>query len=136
MSGACADVLAARHITAEDVDLVVPHQANLRIIEAVAKRAGVPLEKVFVNVHRYGNMSAGTVPVALVEALEEGRVKPGSTLLLPAFGAGLTWCAHLVKWGERVTPKGTTDVELPPCDKTALEMVQEFQRRKTAHRVA
>jgi 3-oxoacyl-[acyl-carrier-protein] synthase-3 len=76
------------------------------------------------------------VPVALVEALEEGRVKPGSTLLLPAFGAGLTWCAHLVKWGERVTPKGTTDVELPPCDKTALEMVQEFQRRKTAHRVA
>jgi 3-oxoacyl-[acyl-carrier-protein] synthase-3 len=136
MSGACADVLAARHITAEDVDLVVPHQANLRIIEAVAKRAGVPLEKVFVNVHRYGNMSAGTVPVALVEALEEGRVKPGSTLLLPAFGAGLTWCAHLVKWGERVTPKGTTDVELPPCDKTALEMVQEFQRRKAAHRVA
>jgi len=58
---------------------------------------------VFVNVHRYGNMSAGTVPVALVEALEEGRVKPNSLLLMPAFGGGLTWCAHLVRWGDRVT---------------------------------
>ena len=106
MAGACADVLAAQGYKADDIDLVVPHQANLRIIEAVAKRAGVPMERVFVNVHRYGNMSAATVPVALVEALEEGRVKPGSLLLLPAFGAGLTWCAHLVRWGERVTPQG------------------------------
>jgi 3-oxoacyl-[acyl-carrier-protein] synthase-3 len=75
-------------------------------------------------------MSAGTVPVALVEALEEGRVEPNSLLLLPAFGAGLTWCAHLVRWGDRVTPKGTTDVDLPPCDKTALELVQDYIRRK------
>jgi 3-oxoacyl-[acyl-carrier-protein] synthase III len=132
MSGACADVLKSRHLTPDDIDLVVPHQANLRIIEAVAKRAGVPMERVFVNVHRYGNMSAATVPVALVEALEEGRVKPNSLLLLPAFGAGLTWCAHLVRWGDRVTPKGTSDVELPPCDTTALEMVQGYQRRKAA----
>ncbi len=134
MSGACADVLAARHLAADDIDLVVPHQANLRIIEAVAKRAGVGMDRVFVNVQRYGNMSAATVPVALVEALEEGRVKPGSTLLLPAFGAGLTWCAHLVKWGERVVPKGTSDVELPPCDRTAVDMVREFQRRKASGR--
>jgi len=132
MSGACADVLAARHLTPDDVDLVVPHQANLRIIEAVAKRAGVPMDRVFVNVHRYGNMSAGTVPVALVEALEEGRVKPNSLLLMPAFGGGLTWCAHLVRWGDRVTPKGTTDVDLPPCDKTALELVQGYIRKKEA----
>jgi len=124
MSGACADVLAARHMGPEDIDLVVPHQANLRIIEAVAKRSGVPMERVFVNVHRYGNMSAGTVPVALVEALEEGRVRPGSHLLLPAFGAGLTWCAHLVRWGERVTPLATTEVDLPPCDMTALDIVK------------
>jgi 3-oxoacyl-[acyl-carrier-protein] synthase-3 len=133
MSGACADVLQSRHLAAEDIDLVVPHQANLRIIEAVAKRAGMPMEKVFVNVHRYGNMSAATVPVALVEAVEEGRVKPGSMLLLPAFGAGLTWCAHLVRWGDRVTPMGSSDAELPPCDRTGLEMVQEFRRRKAAH---
>ena len=115
MSGACAHVLAARHVTADDIDLVIPHQANLRIIEAVAKRAGLPMDRVFVNVHRYGNMSAATVPVALVEALEEGRVAPGSLLLLPAFGAGLTWCAHLVRWGDRATPLGTSDAELPPC---------------------
>jgi 3-oxoacyl-[acyl-carrier-protein] synthase III len=126
MSGACADVLASRGVTANDVDVVIPHQANLRIIEAVAKRAGVPMERVFVNVQRYGNMSAATVPVALVEALEEGRVTPNSLLLLPAFGAGLTWCAHLVRWGDRVTPKAVSDVELPPCDKTALEIVQGY----------
>jgi 3-oxoacyl-[acyl-carrier-protein] synthase-3 len=130
MSGACADVLARRGLTADDVNLVVPHQANLRIIEAVAKRAGVPMERVFVNVHRYGNMSAGTVPVALVEALEEGRVKPNDTLLLTAFGGGLTWCAHLVRWGERVTPVGVSDAELPPCDKSALEMVRDLIRRR------
>jgi len=130
MSGACADVLAARHVTADDVDLVIPHQANLRIIEAVAKRAGVPMERVFVNVQRYGNMSAATVPVALVEALEEGRVQPGSTLLMPAFGAGLTWCAHLVRWGDRVTPRGTTDVDLPPCDQSAVELIRGHMRGK------
>jgi 3-oxoacyl-[acyl-carrier-protein] synthase-3 len=130
MSGACADVLAAKHLTPGDIGLVVPHQANLRIIEAVAKRAGVPMERVFVNVHRYGNMSAATVPVALVESLEEGRVQPNSLVLLPAFGAGLTFCAHLVRWGDRVTPKASSDVDLPPCDTTALELVQGFIRRK------
>ena len=132
MSGACSDVLATRHLGADDIDLVVPHQANLRIIEAVAKRAGVPMERVFVNVHRYGNMSSATVPVALVEAIEEGRVRPNSRLLLPAFGAGLTWCAHLLQWGDRVTPMGTSDVQLPPCEKTALEMVQELIRKRAA----
>ena len=70
---------------------MIPHQANLRIIEAVAKKAGVPMERVFTNVHRYGNMSAATVPVALCEALEEGRVKPGALLLMPSFGGGLTF---------------------------------------------
>ena len=113
MGQACSEVLARTGLAASAVDLVIPHQANLRIIEAVAKRAEVPMDRVFVNVHRYGNMSAATVPVALVEALEEGRVKPGATLLMPAFGAGLTWCAHLVKWGDRVTPLGYSTRELP-----------------------
>ena len=130
MSGACADVLAGQGLTAADIDLVVPHQANLRIIEAVAKRAGLPIDKVFVNVHRYGNMSAATVPVALVEALEAGRVRPHDRLLLPAFGAGLTWCAHLLRWGERVTPKGASGAVLPPCESTALELVQDLIRRR------
>jgi 3-oxoacyl-[acyl-carrier-protein] synthase-3 len=134
MSGACADVLAAQRVTPEQVSLVVPHQANLRIIEAVAKRAGVPMERVFVNVQRYGNMSAATVPVALVEALEEGRIQPNSLVLMPAFGAGLTWCAHLVRWGERVTPKQGSSATLPPCKQSALEIVRDMMQRKTAAR--
>ena len=88
---------------------MIPHQANLRIIESVAKKTGVPMERVFVNVQRYGNMSAATVPVALCEALEEGRVKPGALLLMPSFGGGLTFTGHVVRWGERVTPLGTSD---------------------------
>jgi 3-oxoacyl-[acyl-carrier-protein] synthase-3 len=130
MSGACADVLEQRHLKPDDIDLVIPHQANLRIIDAVAKRTGVSSERVFVNVQRYGNMSAATVPVALVEALEEGRVRPGNMLLMPAFGAGLTWCAHLVRWGGRVTPKGTSDVELAPCTMTAVELIKMYSRGK------
>jgi len=96
----------------------------------VAKRAGAPPEKVFVNIERYGNMSAATVVVALCEALEEGRVRPGALLLLPAFGAGLTWCAHLVRWGQRVTPLSLSDAELPPCDRTGLQLVQAIMARK------
>jgi 3-oxoacyl-[acyl-carrier-protein] synthase-3 len=130
MSGACADVLDAHGYKVDDVDVVIPHQANLRIMDAVAKRVGAPAERMFVNVQKYGNMSAATVAVALVEAIEEGRVKPGSLLLLPAFGAGLTYCAHLVRWGERTTPLGTTDVDLPPSDRTALEIVQGYLRQK------
>jgi 3-oxoacyl-[acyl-carrier-protein] synthase-3 len=132
MAGACADVLEAQDVRPQDIALVIPHQANLRIIEAVAKRAGVGMDRVYVNVQRYGNMSAATVPVALVEALEDGRVPAGGLLLMPAFGAGLTWCAHLVRWGSRVTPKSLSDVELPPCDKSALELVQAM-RASTRH---
>jgi 3-oxoacyl-[acyl-carrier-protein] synthase-3 len=126
MSRACEAVLAARGLAAGDVDLVVPHQANLRIIEAVVKRAGIPMERCFVNVQRYGNMSSATVPVALVEALEEGRVKPGCNLLLTGFGAGLTWSAHLVRWGGRTSPLEESDAELPPCTRSALEMVKGY----------
>ena len=136
MAGACSGVLAAQNVTPDQLDLVVPHQANLRIIEAVAKRAGVTMDRVFVNVQRYGNMSAATVPVALVEALEAGRVPPNGLLLLPAFGAGLTWCAHLVRWGERITPKQVSDVALPPSTQTALEIVQAMMRTKAAAREA
>jgi 3-oxoacyl-[acyl-carrier-protein] synthase-3 len=88
------------------------------------------MERVFVNVQRYGNMSAATVPVALVEALEERRVRPGALLLLPAFGAGLTWCAHLVRWGVRTTALGQSDASLVPAPGTALELVQDLRRRR------
>jgi len=130
MGQACADVLATRGVTAADIDLVVPHQANLRIIEAVAKRAGIGMDRVFVNVQRYGNMSAGTVPVALVEALEEGRIRPGALLLMPAFGAGLTWCAHLVRWGQRLKPLAESDAQLPPAEATGLDLVRGMMSRR------
>jgi len=84
-------VLAGAGLTAADVDLMVPHQANLRIIEATAKYAGIPMEKVFVNLDRYGNMSSASIPVALDEALEQKLIGPGSNVLTATFGAGLTW---------------------------------------------
>jgi 3-oxoacyl-[acyl-carrier-protein] synthase III len=127
MATACEQALSKTGKTAADVDLVIPHQANLRIIEAVAKKAGIPMAKVFVNVHRYGNMSAATVPVALCEALEEGRVKPGSLLLMPSFGGGLTFTGHVVRWGQRMVPLGESDVELPPNDQTALQLVEKYR---------
>ena len=133
MSDASARVMAQCGVTSEQIDLCIPHQANLRIIEGVAKYAGVPMDKVMVTVHKYGNMSAATVPVALVEALDTGRVRPGATLLMPAFGAGLTFCSLIVKWGERVTPLGTSDRALPPASKTALEMVNAIRAHQDPH---
>ncbi|MBS0394908.1 MAG: ketoacyl-ACP synthase III [Proteobacteria bacterium] len=130
MSEASLDVLRRAGVTIEDVALVVPHQANGRIIDAVAKRAGAGPEKVFLTVQKYGNMSSATAPVALVEAVEEGRVPPGGLVLMPAFGGGLTLSAHLIRWGERVVPLATSDAELPPCPKTALELVNEIRAQK------
>src|SRR5688500_16684073 len=127
MATACAEALAKIGKSAADVDLVVPHQANLRIIESVAKKTGVPMERVFVNVQRYGNMSAATIPVALCEALEENRVKPGALLLMPSFGGGLTFTGHVVRWGERVTPVGVAEVDVPPQDKSALDIVNRYR---------
>jgi 3-oxoacyl-[acyl-carrier-protein] synthase III len=131
MTQASAKVLAKTGIDASDIDLVIPHQANLRIIESVAKHAGIPMDKVYLTVQRYGNMSAATVPVALVDALADGRVTPGSLLLMPGFGGGLTWCAHLVRWGERVIPLATSDAELPPCEQSALEIVNAIRATKS-----
>lgn len=85
-------------LTPEDVTLLVPHQANIRIIEATARYAGVPLEKVYVNLDRFGNMSSATVPIALDEARECGRIEPGDHVLLTAFGAGLTWGAMALRF--------------------------------------
>jgi len=130
MSEASVDVLQRAGVTTDDIALVVPHQANLRIIEAVAKYTGTPLEKVFLTVHKYGNMSSATAPVALVEAVEEGRVQARDLILMPAFGGGLTLSAHLLRWGERTTPLGYSEAELPPCTQTALELVNEIRAIK------
>ena len=98
MSEAANLALKQSGLTAEDVDLMVPHQANIRIIEATARYSGIPMEKVFVNVERYGNMSSATIPVALDEAVEEGRLRPDMNVLTVAFGAGLTWGAMALRW--------------------------------------
>ena len=130
MSAASLDVMRRVGVTMDDISLVVPHQANLRIIDAVAKRAGASADKVFLTVQKYGNMSSATAPVALVEAVEAGRVAPGSLVLMPAFGGGLTLSAHLIRWGSRTLPLQASDAELPPCRQTALEIVNDIRAQK------
>jgi len=85
-------------LTKEDVDFLIPHQANIRIIEAARKRLGLPQDKVYVNLDRYGNMSAASIPVALDEAVRLGRIKKGDNIVMVGFGGGLTWAACAMKW--------------------------------------
>ena len=99
MGESSQQALAQAGMTVDEIALVVPHQANLRIIDATAKRLHVPPEKVFVNLDRYGNTSAASIPLALVEAVEQGRIRDGDNLLLTAFGGGLTWASAVVRWG-------------------------------------
>jgi 3-oxoacyl-[acyl-carrier-protein] synthase III len=95
----CAETILGRHgLTAADLDLFIPHQANLRIIEAAVKRVGLPMDKVFVNVDRYGNTGAASVYVAMEEAAAAGRLKRGDLVLLAAFGGGFAWGAALIRW--------------------------------------
>lgn len=133
MSEASERVMKRCGVTADDIDLVVPHQANLRIIEAVAKYAAIPMEKVMLTVHKYGNMSAATVPVALVEALKDGRIRPGSLVLMPGFGGGLTYASLLVRWGDRITPIAEPACAFPTCELTALEMVNVIRAHQDPH---
>ncbi len=130
MGHACEKTMEKSGKTADDISWVIPHQANLRIINTLVKRMHVDSEKVYINIHRYGNMSAATALVALIEAVEEDLVKPGQLILMPAFGGGLTWSAHMIRWGERTKVINESDAELPSCDKTALEMVQDLIKRK------
>ncbi|MFN8875856.1 MAG: beta-ketoacyl-ACP synthase III [Gemmatimonadota bacterium] len=95
MNEALDRALADAGLTGDDIDLLIPHQANLRIIEATAKHGHMPMDKVFVNVDRYGNTSAGSVPIALDEAMQSGRIQPGMKVMLVAFGAGFTWASAI-----------------------------------------
>jgi 3-oxoacyl-[acyl-carrier-protein] synthase-3 len=98
MSDATDRALDGAKLTGKDIDLLIPHQANMRIIEATAKHANVPMDKVYVNVDRYGNTSSASVPIALDEAIECGRIVEGSTVLLVAFGAGFTWASMVIRF--------------------------------------
>ncbi|MCF1429172.1 MAG: ketoacyl-ACP synthase III [Shewanella sp.] len=117
-------VLAKCHLDKDEVDLVIPHQANERIIDTLVSRMKIDKEKAFVNIANYGNTSAATIPIAICDAIEQGRIQPGQTILSCAFGAGLTSAATVIKWGERVTPLASTDAKLPPCEQTGLELAK------------
>jgi 3-oxoacyl-[acyl-carrier-protein] synthase-3 len=98
MAEAADQALVRAGLTGDDIDLLVPHQANMRIIESTAKYASIPMDRVFVNIEKYGNMSSATVPIALDEAAEQGRLKPGDNVLMVAFGAGFTWASSVLRW--------------------------------------
>ena len=99
MGDSALEAIEMAGLSTDDISLFVPHQANLRIISSVAERLHLDPEKVFMNIDKYGNTSAASIPIALCEAIEQGRVKPGDNLLFLAFGAGLTSGAAVVKWG-------------------------------------
>jgi len=124
MGDASTRVVAEAGLNLDDVDLLIPHQANIRIIEATARRLKLDADKVFVNIASYGNTSAATIPIALAEALDEGRITPGANLVFAAFGGGLTWAAAAYRWGSRTEPIGTSEAELPPSSATGLDLMQ------------
>ena len=98
MADAALGATQALGLTADDIKLVIPHQANIRILNAVAKRMGLTPDKIYLNIEKYGNMSAASTAVALVEAVKEGRIKRGDKIMLDAFGGGLTWGAMVIEW--------------------------------------
>ncbi len=123
MGDSSARVVAEAGLSFDDVDLLIPHQANVRIIDATARRLELEPERVYVNIASYGNTSSATIPIALTEALEEGKIEPGATIVFTAFGGGFTWAAAVYRWGSRVEPLGESDAELPPNEATALELL-------------
>ena len=98
MGEACQEALDHNGLRAEDISLLIPHQANMRIIKATAERLGLPEEKVYINLDRYGNTSAGSIPLALDEAVKKDMIKKGDIILFVAFGGGLTWASAIVRW--------------------------------------
>ncbi len=110
MGKAAREVLERASLGVEDINLFIPHQANLRIIESAAKHLGIPMERVFVNVAQYGNTSAASIPIALCEAADAGRMQPGDNICIVGFGAGLTWAAAAIRWAP---PETTPDTSLP-----------------------
>jgi 3-oxoacyl-[acyl-carrier-protein] synthase-3 len=116
MGEASIKVIEDAGLTLDDVDVFIPHQANLRIIDATARRLRMDPKKVYVNIDKYGNTSAATIPMALTEALAEGMIKPGDAVVFAAFGAGLTWAAATVRWGDRTTPVREVEYDLAPVE--------------------
>jgi 3-oxoacyl-[acyl-carrier-protein] synthase-3 len=123
-------VLEQANLTVEDVDLFIPHQANVRIVDAAAKALGLAPEKVFTNMERYGNTSAASIPIALSEAIEAGRMRPGDNVVMCGFGAGLTWGTAAFQWGVPATIPATESW------RTAASEVDLVRRGHRAQRIA
>ncbi|WP_100915246.1 ketoacyl-ACP synthase III [Pseudoalteromonas spongiae] len=125
MTTAVDDVLTQVGSEITDIDVLIPHQANLRIIQAIQSKVNLPDDAVMVNIDKYGNTSAATIPIAICEAVENGLIKENSRVISAAFGAGLTWAASFIQWGERVTPIIPASHSLTPCDKSGLELIAD-----------
>jgi 3-oxoacyl-[acyl-carrier-protein] synthase-3 len=124
------EVLEQANLTVDDVDLFIPHQANIRIVDAAAKALGLPPERVFTNMEKYGNTSAASIPIALCEAIEQGRMKPGDNLVMCGFGAGLTWGTAAFQWGV------PTNIPATESWRTAASAVDLGRRGHRAQRIA
>jgi 3-oxoacyl-[acyl-carrier-protein] synthase III len=100
MGESCINVLEKAGLTKEDVDFLIPHQANIRIMEASRQRLDLPVEKMSKTVHKYGNTSAASIPISIVEEIEAGKIKDDDLIVMVGFGGGLTWGAIAIRWGK------------------------------------
>ena len=98
MAASTQKIIERNHLSSEEINYLVPHQANKRIIDATAKQLGLAEDKVLMNIERYGNTTAGSIPIALTEAWQDGKVKPGNLIVLAAFGSGFTWGSAIIRW--------------------------------------
>ncbi len=125
ISASAARVLERAGLTTDDVDLVVPHQANARIIDSATRRLGIEESRVFVNIADLGNTAAASIPMAISDALDAGRIAPGDTVVLTAFGGGVTWGSIALTWGDRTEPVDAHEGELPTTDMTSFDLLQD-----------
>lgn len=132
MSVAVEKVFAETGLTTADIDVLIPHQANKRLIDFLAKLCNVPSEKTFINIQKYGNTSSATLPIAYSEALEQGMVKPNDKVISAVFGGGLTCGAGLIQWGDRVTPLQPNDHQLPSAGQSGLDLIVPLYEKTKA----
>lgn len=123
MNIAIEKVFAETGLSTDDIDSLIPHQANKRLIDYLAKMCNVPEDKTFINIQKYGNTSSATLPIAFCEAVEQGMVKPGDTIVSAVFGGGLTCGAGIIKWGQRITPKRDNNLQLESNGQSALDLI-------------
>lgn len=112
-------------VSLDDIDVLISHQANIRIIDAMAKRLKVDSDHVYTNIHAYGNTSAASIPIALSEAVDQGVIRPGDLIAMVGFGGGLTWGAAVVRWGERTERLAEVDAGIPGTTKSGLQLLAD-----------